>query len=155
MSYRRVKIGLGGPVCRSNCGVWVPAFAGTTAVDVSFLRQQIGVFRVPLDIALREGADRDDLQSLTAGGVENTADQRRAGAAALERLGNLRMEDGQNAIGTLVIRERDVSVGIEFEAVAFGVVANVTRHVTISAQSRSNRRSLPAVNSARCSMPNL
>ena len=61
-----------------------------------------------------------------AGGVENAADQRRADAAALERLGNLRMEDGKNAIGTLVIRERDVSVSIEFEAVAFGVVANVT-----------------------------
>jgi hypothetical protein len=52
------------------------------------------------------------------------------------------MEDGQNDIGTLVIRERGVSVSIEFEAVAFGVVANVSghvlfesRHVTVSAQS--------------------
>jgi hypothetical protein len=45
------------------------------------------------------------------------------------------MEDGQNAIGTLVIRERDVSVSIEFEAMTVGVVANVTGHVTFSAQS--------------------
>jgi hypothetical protein len=93
-------------------------------------------------IALREGTDRDDLQPLAAGGVENAADQRRADAAPLERLGNLRMEDGQNDIGTLVIRERGVSVSIEFEAVAFGVVANVSghvlfesRHATVSAQS--------------------
>src|SRR6478735_9773588 len=129
MSYRNVKIGLGWPsVYRSNCGVWVPAFAGKTAVDGSFLRQQIGVFRVPLDIALREGTDRDDLQPLAARDVEDAADQPRADAAALERLGDLRMEDGQNAIGTLVIRERDVSVSIEFEAVTVGVVANVTGH---------------------------
>src|SRR6185437_2119464 len=136
MSYRNVKIGLGGPdVYRSNCGGWVPAFAGTTAGDVPFLLQQIGVFRVPLDIALREGAHRDDLQPLAAGDVEDAADQRRADAAALERLGNLRVEDGQNALGTLVIRERDVSVSIEFEAMTVGVVANVTGHVTFSAQS--------------------
>jgi hypothetical protein len=38
------------------------------------------------------------------------------------------MEDGENAIGTLVIQERDVSVSIEFEAVTVGVVANVTGH---------------------------
>jgi hypothetical protein len=45
------------------------------------------------------------------------------------------VEHGQHTVSALVICEGNVTIGIEFEAMTLGVVANVICHVTVSAHS--------------------
>ena len=94
---------------------------------------------MPVDIGLREWAYRDNLKSLAAGDIEHVADQSRADAVTLKRLGDFGVQDGEHAVGALVVRKGDMPISIEFEAMTLGVVANVVGHfkvdVTVSAQS--------------------
>src|SRR5262245_51694334 len=77
---------------------------------------QVGVFRMPVDIGLGEGAQRVDLQPLATGRIEHAADQRLADATPLELFGNLGVEHGQHPVVALVVGEGNMAIGFEFES---------------------------------------
>src|SRR5665213_72633 len=109
MSYRRVKIALGD-------------------APKSRLAEQIRVFRMLGDVAGDERAERLHRQALRAHDIEQASYQRGADAAAIEFLGNFGVHDNDRAAVAPVVRKRHVTVGVELETVAFGVVANVIGH---------------------------
>src|SRR5690349_12264085 len=74
------------PESRATHGlhIWIPGSLASLAPGMTRRRlrektslAQVGVFRMLFDIGLGEGAQRIDLQSLAARGIEHAADQRR------------------------------------------------------------------------------
>ena len=65
---------------------------------------------------------------MPAGKIEQAAHQRRTDAAAIERGRHLGVQDGEGVAVAPVVGKRHMAVGVEFEAMAVGIVANGVAH---------------------------
>jgi len=92
------------------------------------LLPQIIIFRVAVHKGLHEWADGNNFQSQSAGGVEDASGERGTDSTAFEHFWDFGVQDREHAIRPFVIGKSNMPVGVEFEAVAFRVVANVTGH---------------------------
>src|ERR1700690_1926135 len=80
------------------------------------------------DVTGNERAERLHRQLLRAREVEQAAHQRRADAFAVERRRYFGVQDGDGTAVAVVVGKRNMAVGVELEAVAFGVVADGVGH---------------------------
>ena len=81
------------------------------------LSQQVGEFRVPVDVVRNEGTARHDLEALRAHAVQHAAHHLRADAAAAQGGRHFGMREGHYAVREPIEGERVAALDVEFEAV--------------------------------------
>ena len=106
--------------------------AVTAVVAGGLSLQQIGIIRVFADPALHERTLRDHLQTIGPDLVQRALDQFRADALAAEFGGNLGMDEGDDAVGELVMRRGDMALDRQFVTVLRRVVGNHVVHANSS-----------------------
>src|ERR1700692_1899516 len=105
--------------------------------------QQGGVLGLLLDKGLHERALRDHFQAVGAYLVQRAPDQFRANSLAAEFRRHFGMDEGDHAVGELVIGRGDVAVDREFVAVMRLVVDDFTHG--LSPQLFRDSASMPRI----------
>ncbi len=95
-------------------------------------RDQVCILGMPLDIGLYERAARHHRESLRAREVQHTGHQPRAEAAAFQVFWHLGVVNREHMAVALVVGEGDLAVGVEFETMAGGIVADGVGHGHLS-----------------------